>query len=411
MLGAQAGEQRHAVVAGQHHVEHGDVGAQVARDAHRLVGVAGGRGAAAVEAQRGRHEVGEVGLVVDDEHADGRDAVGRAQVALRQVGVLGACGHGHRSSPPGGDRRRRTPDPRRWPGAPSTTYADHPGSAANQRAPSTTRHEQRGGERVGEGAVRSRPRWPGGRRARPPGCAGRARARRAGSCRRSRWRRRARRRRPRPPAGRPGARCRSASRAWPSSPGTLPRQARSPAASTVKERKPCWRTMSAQRSAAQPLTRPLGSKPPRAAQGSNAPSVADGASRQRSITSATSSATTCVPPRRSREMTLSSRKVENTRSMRCSSATHRLPGGVHAGVGRVLVAHVERDDRAPHVLAARADRAREQRRGHARPAGDEGRLQRLREADRGVRRPADPGDVGALGGEGLVDEVGDRDVC
>ena len=78
--------------------------------------------------------------------------------------------------------------------------------------------------------------------------------------------------------------------------------------------------MAAQRSAAHPLTSPLGSNPSGTCHGSNDPSLVRRASRQRSITSATSSATTCVPPRRRREMTLSGRKVEKTESTRCNSA-------------------------------------------------------------------------------------------
>ena len=56
-----------SVDVGQHHVEHDDIGAELAGERDRLAALARGLDLPAFVAQRHREQVGEGGLIVDDE--------------------------------------------------------------------------------------------------------------------------------------------------------------------------------------------------------------------------------------------------------------------------------------------------------------------------------------------------------
>ena len=71
VVGAHPAQHLEPVEVGQHHVEHDRVGLEVARSLDRLDPGAGRAHLPALVAQSHRQQLGEVGLVVDDEDADG----------------------------------------------------------------------------------------------------------------------------------------------------------------------------------------------------------------------------------------------------------------------------------------------------------------------------------------------------
>ena len=71
-LGADPAHHLKAVEIGEHDIEHHRVGAELARGPHRLRAAAGGDDVPAFVAQHAGQQLGQAGLVVDDEHAHGR---------------------------------------------------------------------------------------------------------------------------------------------------------------------------------------------------------------------------------------------------------------------------------------------------------------------------------------------------
>ena len=84
-VGAQALHDREAVAVGEHHVEHDEVGPELLGRPQRIGSVGSYLDAESFVPQRGCDEVGDGGLVVDDEDSG---VSHMRMVALEAVGIL-----------------------------------------------------------------------------------------------------------------------------------------------------------------------------------------------------------------------------------------------------------------------------------------------------------------------------------